>query len=131
MSVAKDGFETSYMKLGWPQAQAGDTVTTNLLLHAIVRISAGESARLTIVDPRLECRSDSDLLPACRSFRVRADRAGRLFLETGAPFLLHYSGWWSEQLYVDVGSAGEVIVDVALLDPPPREATIVTRLEPK
>jgi hypothetical protein len=129
VAVDKDGFETSRLTLSWPQAQAGDTVTTNLLLHPIVRISAGESVRITIVDRRLECSSDSDSLPACRSFRVKADRAGRLFLETRAPFILHSAGWWSEQLHVDLASANEVIVDVALLDTPPREAIIATRLE--
>lgn len=129
VAVDKDGFETSRLTLSWPQAQAGDTVTANLLLHPIVRISAGESVRITIVDRRLECSSDSDSLPACRSFRVKADRAGRLFLETRAPFLLHSAGWWSEQLHVDLASANEVIVDVALLDTPPREAIIATRLE--
>ena len=129
VAVDKDGFETSYITLSWPEAQAGDTVSTSLLLHAIVRIAAGESARLAIVDRRLQCSGDSESLPACRSFRVKADRTGRLFLETRAPFILHYAGWWSEWLHVDIGSAGEVIVNVALLDPPPREATVATRWE--
>lgn len=129
VAVDKDGFETSYVALSWPQAQAGDTVTTNLLLHAIVRIAAGESARITIVDRRVQCSSDSESVPACRSFRVKTDRTGRLFLETRAPFVLHHAGWWSQQLHVDVRSAGEVVVNVASLDEPPREAAIATRLD--
>jgi hypothetical protein len=131
VTVDKESFETSIVRLSWPEAQAGDTVTTNLRLHAIVRIPAGESARLTIVDQRLQCSDDSESLPACRTIRVRADRAGRLVLETRAPFVLSYAGWSSEQLHVDVASPGEVIVNVALLDPPPQEATIATRLEPR
>jgi hypothetical protein len=129
VAVDKDGFETSYVTLSWPDARAGDTVTTNLLLHAIVRIPAGDSARITIVDRRVQCSIDSEAPPACRTFRVQAGRAGRLFLETRAPFILHYAGWWSERLHVDVASAGEVVVNVALQDPPPREVTIATRLE--
>ncbi len=131
VTVDKESFETSIVRLSWLDAQAGDTVATNLRLHAIVRIPAGESASLTILDQRLQCSDDSESLPACRWVRVRAYRAGRLVLETRAPFVLGYAGWWNEQLVVDVASPGEIIVYVASLDPPPQEATVATRLEPK
>ena len=127
--VVKEGFEDSRLALGWPSAQPGDTVTTTLPLHAIVRISAGESTRLPIVDSRLQCSLDSESYPACRSVRIVTERAGRLFVETGSPFLMYFGGWASEQLYVDVDAAREVIVQVVLTDSPPQEATIATRLE--
>lgn len=129
VTVAKPGFENSQLALGWPTAQPGDTVTTTLLLHAIVRISAGASTRLPIVDGRLQCSLDSESYPGCRSVRIMTDRAGRLFVETGRPFLMYFGGWASEQLYVDLDAAREVIVQVVSLDPPPQEATIATRLE--
>lgn len=130
VSVEKDGFEPSYVELSWPNAQPGDMVVTDLRLHAIVRISAGESATLAIVDRRVWCTYDSESYPACRSLRVRSEHAGRLIMETHAPFLLVLDGGTaSEQLIVDLDTAREVIVNVVLLDPAPREATIATRLE--
>lgn len=129
VTVAKVGFEDSQLALDWPSAQPGDTVTTTLPLHAIVRISAGESTRLPIVDKRLQCSLDSESYPACRSVRIMTERAGRLFVETGRPFLMYLGGWASERLYVDLDAPREVIVQVVSLDPPPQEATIATWLE--
>ena len=131
VTVAKVGFEDSQLALDWPSAQPGGTVMTTLPLHAIVRISAGESTRLPIVNKRLQCSLDSESYAACRSVRIRTERAGRLFVETRGPFLMHFGGWANEQLSVDLDAAREVIVQVVLLDPPPREATIATWMEPQ
>ena len=129
ITVAKEGYENSNLALGWPSAKPGDTVTTTFPLHAIVRIPAGESVRLPIVDERLQCAFDSESYPACRSIRITTERAGRLFVKTADPFLVYFGGWATEQFHVDLDAAREVIVQVVLLDPPPGEATIATRLE--
>jgi hypothetical protein len=65
--VQKEGFETSYMNVTWVDARPGDTVATTLRLHAIVRIRAGETVELDILDPRVQCGADSESYPACRA----------------------------------------------------------------
>jgi hypothetical protein len=126
--VQKEGFETSYMNVTWVDARPGDTVATTLRLHAIVRIRAGETVELDILDPRVQCDADSESYPACRSIRVTSERTGRLIVRTEKPFVVFSGGWDGDGISLDVKAGSETTINVILLDPPPRRATVRTEL---
>ena len=135
VTVSKDGFESSLLYVWLSGAVAGSEVARNLRLHEILRIRAGDSVEVSIVEGDPSC-DDLEGWP-CRRIRVVSPVAGRLTLEvpfSPAPFFNIIgpppdggSGWF---LSVAVAAGSETVVDVMLVGGLAKTTTLTTRLTP-
>ena len=127
VTVRKEGFEESNLQLGWPEARPGDTVSArDLRLHAIRRITAGETFEVTVRDDDPYCAPTINDGGLCRTVRLVAPADGLLSVHVAQPFWPFLDGGPASDKPVAAG--GEVILELLLSAPAPRTATVVSRL---
>jgi hypothetical protein len=138
--VEKEGFEPSRLFVFPPITADAAEVTTNLRLHEILRITAGQSLGLSVVEGDSACSYTFGLEDwGCRRIRVVSPVAGQLTVEatrTGLSsyFIITLPGAQNDtgpHFRATVAAGSETILDVLLIGGVNQSTTLTTRIEPK
>jgi hypothetical protein len=138
VTVERDGFEPS-RHFPFPGGEAAGELKRDLRLHEILRINAGESIDVSIVEGDSSCSAISELEDwTCRRIRVVSPAAGQLTVEVPSHFAQPYCriqlsnprSDYSSSLRIAVAAGSETILDVLLIGGSTGTTTLTTRLEP-
>ena len=129
VTVTHEGFEPSTLYIWWPEAGPGDTVERDLRLYPIRRVTAGQSFEITILPGDPYCTTLNMDEGLCQRVRLVAPTAGFLTVRADWPFWVVLNGGDAEALPVDAGA--ETLVEVLLVEPPPRTTVVTTTLDPR
>jgi len=137
IDVDKEGFEPSWLFASTSSGAA--EVTKNLRLHEILRITAGQSLDLSVVEGDSACPYYFGLEEwLCRRIRVASPVAGQLTVDVGPRGASSYftiklpdaANDTGPLFRVAVAAGSETILDVLLVGGFNQSTTLTTRIEP-
>lgn len=129
VAVEKDGYEDSWYYLEWAGPGTPDVIERNLRIHAIARISAGETIDLAIQADDGPC-AEVDVLDPCRRVRIASSAVGRLAFEVDPPVLTYFDGQLWDTVAITPGN--EVVAQLVLWNvAPPQRIKLRTSFTPQ